>query len=95
MRSLLHLFALSEILSLTLANNLSLHRHLLSRQAVDCLPILLQNPTDSDSALSSADEEAFAEHPQESQRKFPMQEWIADTDASTHITDQLHLFRGP
>jgi hypothetical protein len=48
MRSLLHLFALSEILSLTLANNLSLHRHLLSRQAVDCLPILLQNPTDSD-----------------------------------------------
>jgi hypothetical protein len=48
-----------------------------------------------DSALSSADEEAFAEHPQESERKFPMQEWIADTGASTHMTDQLHLFRGP
>ena len=48
-----------------------------------------------DSALSSAGEEAFAEHPQESERKFPMQEWIADTGASTHTTDQLHLFRGP
>ena len=45
MRSLLHLFALSEILSLALANNHPLHRHLLSRQSVDCLPILLQHPS--------------------------------------------------
>jgi hypothetical protein len=48
MRLLLHLFVLSGILSLTLANNHSLHRHLLSRQSVDCLPIFLQYPSDSD-----------------------------------------------
>jgi hypothetical protein len=48
MRLLLHLFVLSGILSLTLANNHSLHRHLLSRQSVDCLPIFLQYPSDTD-----------------------------------------------
>jgi hypothetical protein len=48
MRLLLHLFALSGILSLTLANNHSLHRHLLSRQSEDCLPIFLEYPSDSD-----------------------------------------------
>jgi hypothetical protein len=45
MRLLLHLFALSGILSLTLANN---HHHLLSRQSLDCLPIFLEYPSDSD-----------------------------------------------
>jgi len=47
-----------------------------------------------ESALSSADEEKFAGTPQASERKFPMLEWIADTGASTHVTDQLYLFGG-
>ena len=46
-------------------------------------------------ALSNKDEEAFAINLRLPDRKSPLPEWIADTGASAHMTDQLHLFRGP
>jgi hypothetical protein len=47
------------------------------------------------SALSNENEEAFAIDSRLSDRKSPLPEWIADTGASAHMTDQLYLFRGP
>ena len=48
MQLLFHLFVLSRILSLTFANNYFLHLHLLSRQSLDCLPVFLEYPSESD-----------------------------------------------
>jgi hypothetical protein len=47
------------------------------------------------SALSNEDEEAFATDSRLPDRKSPLPEWIADTGVFAHMTDQLHLFRGP
>ena len=50
-----------------------------------------QTSSSEDSALSlNENEEAFPTF-----RESSTVEWIADTGASAHMTDQLHLFRGP
>ena len=49
-----------------------------------------QEPSSEDSAASSDEESTEATL----QRKSPLAQWIADTGATAHMTDQLHLFRG-
>ncbi|KAK0508321.1 hypothetical protein JMJ35_009405 [Cladonia borealis] len=48
MQLLFHLFVLSRILSLSFANDYFIHRHLLSRQSLDCLPAFLEYPSEPD-----------------------------------------------
>lgn len=50
--------------------------------------------SESDTEDKEVDEE-IAALTQEAARKLPYTTWIADTGASSHMTDQKDLFRGP